>query len=190
MMKRTIIQIAVALAVGLLLFAVGWWTGGEHIRRKMVSPDNLISADTTTAWTPIQDVPVLVDSAAVAGVIDIVAPVVHQDTTTGRKMPDLPALPAIVMNVDSAVHTLTDSAHVLLPITSKVYETENYRAVVTGYNPTLSEITIYQPTTTIRNNYRDTKRWRLTIGAQIGYGITPSGFQPYAGVGVTFGWSF
>ena len=34
------------------------------------------------------------------------------------------------------------------------------------------------------------KRWSLTLGPQAGVGITPKGVQPYAGFGLTFGYSF
>ena len=33
-------------------------------------------------------------------------------------------------------------------------------------------------------------QWCVTLGVQSGYGFTPKGWQPYAGVGVTAGFSF
>lgn len=185
-------KIAVVAFAGAALFFAGWLSGGEHVRRNIVSPDNMISSDTTTVRTAIRDTPVLTDSAAVGRVNTIIVPVIRSDPKTPPKPP---VLPVIVVDVDStdapdSVAVVPDSARVLLPEMEKIYETENYRAVVTGYNPKLSDITIYAPTRTVTNKYVDTKRWRLTIGAQVGYGITPSGMQPYAGVGFTFGYTF
>lgn len=185
-------KIAVVAFAGTALFFAGWLSGGEHVRRNIVSPDNMISSDTTTVRTAIQDTPVLTDSAAVGRINTIIVPVIRSDPKTPPKPP---VLPVIVVDADStdatdSVAVVPDSARVLLPEMEKIYETENYRAVVTGYNPKLSDITIYAPTRTVTNKYVDTKRWRLTIGAQVGYGITPAGMQPYAGVGFTFGYTF
>jgi len=61
-------------------------------------------------------------------------------------------------------------------------------ATVRGFQPELVDIWIRQKETTIRVPYR--KHWSLTVGPQIGYGLTPKGAQPYAGAGITFGYSF
>jgi hypothetical protein len=39
-------------------------------------------------------------------------------------------------------------------------------------------------------HYYYRKRWSFTVGLQVGIGYTPAGVQPYAGAGVTFGYSF
>ena len=85
----------------------------------------------------------------------------------------------------TAVH---DSVLVEVPITEKRYEAENYRATVRGFRPELVDIWGRETSTTIRVPYR--KRWNLTVGPQMGIGYTPAGVQPYAGAGVTFGYSF
>ena len=59
-----------------------------------------------------------------------------------------------------------------------------------GYNPKLVDIWIAAPTTTITGVRTKTKHWSVTIGPQVGYGFTPKGWQPYAGIGVTFGYTF
>lgn len=77
-----------------------------------------------------------------------------------------------------------DSTDVLIPITSKVYEDSTYRAVVSGYNVSLDEMLVFpkREVATIRPPVKP-KRW--SVGVQAGYGITPAGFQPYLGVGIT-----
>ena len=83
---------------------------------------------------------------------------------------------------------VVDSVLVDVPISEKVYEGENYRATIRGYQAELSDIWIKQRETTITVPYRE--HWSLTLGPQGGIGITPKGVQPYAGFGATFGYSF
>jgi len=84
--------------------------------------------------------------------------------------------------------TIRDSVLVEIPIIEKTYYGENYRATISGFRPELVDIWIKQKETTITVPYR--KRWSFTAGPQAGVGFTPKGFQPYAGAGVTFGYSF
>ena len=79
-----------------------------------------------------------------------------------------------------------DSVTVQIPITQRVYETDRYRAVVSGYQPSLDDLLIYQPTQVVRIKDKP-KRWG--IGVQVGYGMTVKGtpqFAPYIGVGVSY----
>lgn len=88
--------------------------------------------------------------------------------------------------------TLRDTILVELPIEEREYKGKDYRAVVGGYNPYLKTIEVY-PTTkivTTTETIKERKRWGFSVGAQGGYGFTPKGWQPYVGVGVSFGYSF
>ena len=79
-----------------------------------------------------------------------------------------------------------DSVTVQIPITQRVYETDRYRAVVSGYQPSLDDLLIYQPTQVVRIKDKP-KRWG--IGVQVGYGITVGKqpqFSPYIGIGVSY----
>lgn len=79
-----------------------------------------------------------------------------------------------------------DSVSVEIPITQKVYETDRYRAVVSGYKPNLDDIYIYQPTQIVQVKSKP-KRWG--VGIQVGYGVTlkqTPQFSPYVGVGVSY----
>ena len=116
------------------------------------------------------------------------ASVPHQDGG-GREL--APFRRAAAVRGTTFVHDTTavhDSVLVEVPITEKRYEAENYRATVRGFQPELVDIWIRQKETTIRVPYR--KRWSFTVGPQMGIGYTPAGVQPYAGAGVTFGYSF
>ena len=79
-----------------------------------------------------------------------------------------------------------DSVTVQIPITQRVYETDRYRAVVSGYQPSLDDLLIYQPSQVVRIKDKP-KRWG--IGVQVGYGMTVNGkpqFTPYRGIGVSY----
>ena len=81
-----------------------------------------------------------------------------------------------------------DSVLVEVPIVENTYTGENYKATVRGFQPELVDIWVKQKQVTVAIPYR--KRWGVTVGPQVGVGITPQGWQPYAGAGVTFGYSF
>lgn len=87
---------------------------------------------------------------------------------------------------------LRDSILVEIPIEEREYKGKDYRAVVGGYNPYLKSIEVYPETRYINTTetIKERKRWGFGVGVQGGYGYTPKGFQPYVGVGFSFGYSF
>lgn len=74
-----------------------------------------------------------------------------------------------------------DTIYIPLPIQRKVYETDLYRAVVSGYRPNLDSMTIYHKREII---YDKDRRWGL--GVIGGYGIGKNGLSPYIGVGLYY----
>ena len=68
-------------------------------------------------------------------------------------------------------------------ITQKEYLTDDYHAWVSGYNPSLDSIDVFQKTIYITEKVK-ARRWGL--GVIGGYGIGRSGLSPYAGVGVYY----
>lgn len=75
-----------------------------------------------------------------------------------------------------------DSIPVLIPITSKEYKTDDYRAVVSGYNPSLDFMEVYRDNKIITlSPLQKKKRWGL--GLQAGYSY-PGGW--YFGAGVSY----
>lgn len=88
--------------------------------------------------------------------------------------------------------TIHDTVYVNLPIEEREYKSRDYRVVIGGFNPYLKSIDVYPQTIYINATESATtrKRWNFTLGVQGGYGITPMGWHPYAGLGVTFGINF
>ena len=80
---------------------------------------------------------------------------------------------------------------VLVPISRKVYEGEDYRAVVSGFRASLDTLDIFRRTQTMTNTVVQRvevpgkpKRWG--IGVSAGYALTPQGMKPYIGLGVQY----
>lgn len=92
-------------------------------------------------------------------------------------------LPAVPKSTDLVKN---DSVEVQIPITKTTYETDTYRAVISGYRATLDTLLFFQPTKVIQVRQKP-KRW--SIGILAGYGVTMTQqpkFAPYIGVGVSY----
>ena len=82
-----------------------------------------------------------------------------------------------------------DSIFIPVPIERRVYADSNYRAVVSGWHPSLDTISVYPETRVItiertRTEWK-TARWGLAL--QAGAGISAKGaIFPYIGVGVSY----
>lgn len=87
-------------------------------------------------------------------------------------------------------HELRDTVKelVFLPREYMVYKDSTYRAVVSGVQPRLDSIEVYQRNTvqTVTKTIRvpDRKRWGL--GVQAGYGYDGKRLTPYVGIGVQY----
>ena len=177
MKTSTLLAINVA-AILVVLAAFGGWIGRGAWERRHTKP---LQADTVCVW--IHDTVKLVETKP-AGTVVVKLPVVVRDTIKTAQ------------NDNAADHLLdstqmvqpSDSVQVEVPIEQKTYEGENYRAVVQGFRPELVSIDIRQQTVTVTEYKR--KWWSVTMGPQLGYGFTPAGWQPYAGIGITAGISF
>lgn len=75
-----------------------------------------------------------------------------------------------------------DSVEVELPIVSKEYAGEEYRAWVSGWQPRLDSIRIYQRVPAMPT--AKPKRWHLGVTA--GWAFTGRGMSPYVGIGITY----
>jgi hypothetical protein len=86
----------------------------------------------------------------------------------------------------------TIQVEVEVPIERKTYQTEDYKAEIEGFRPSLVSMELYRQTqaiTQIRTvAVPDRKRWG--VGIQAGYGVGLQGGQvktfPYIGVGVSY----
>ena len=88
---------------------------------------------------------------------------------------------------DTSKMIVHDSVLVEVPITSKHYHGNEYDAYVSGYQPSLDSINVYQRTEYITERVMVSKPPnRFTIGLQggYGYGFKSKQWEPYVGIGI------
>jgi len=173
MKTSTLLAINVA-AILVILAAFGGWIGRGAWERRHAKP---LQADTVCVW--IHDTVKLVETKP-AGTVVVKLPVYVRDTINIAQNDNM------LSQNDTVI--VRDSVQVEVPMERKTYEGENYRAVVQGFRPELVSIDVRQQTVTVTEYKR--KWWSVTIGPQLGYGFTPAGWQPYAGIGIAAGISF
>lgn len=118
-------------------------------------------------------------------VIQVDTFVVH-DTVTAYKPVPFNVYVVDTMWVPVTVHE-HDTVWAQLPRTAKVYQDSTYRAVVSGYRPSLDTISIYRRTVFVDRVERVTipaPRW--SWGVQAGVGAMKDGLGPYIGVGIQY----
>ena len=87
---------------------------------------------------------------------------------------------------------IRDTLFVALDRQKKVYEDSTYRAVVSGINPSLDEISVYQKHIYVDQTQTviQKERSRWGVGLQIGYGMGVRGQNlehfPYVGIGLSY----
>ena len=85
-------------------------------------------------------------------------------------------------SAEKAAAAASDTAAVMIPITSRTYSTPEFTATVSGYLPSLDSITIHAPRTIITNNPPAAKSKPWGIGIAAGIGAGRSGITPFIGI--------
>jgi len=86
------------------------------------------------------------------------------------------------LEVTQMVH---DTVEVQVPITSKHYQSKDYDAWVSGYEPSLDSIKVYRETQVITERVTISKppnKWELNAVAVIKYNTTNKEYTPSAGI--------
>ena len=79
----------------------------------------------------------------------------------------------------------TDTVSVAVPLERRVYVTDDYRAVVSGYEARLDTLQLRRELTRVTLSQPSrTSRWGVSVTA--GVALTPRGVQPMVGVGVSY----
>ena len=109
----------------------------------------------------------------------------RHDTITRVKPVYIASLPEIYTDT----LYLHDTIAVPVPIERRVYADSNYRAVVSGWHPSLDSISVYPETRviTIERERVEKERSRWGLGIQAGAGLSANGVAvPYVGVGIQY----
>ena len=113
-------------------------------------------------------------------------PIEVHDTLLKCKTIYLPSI-ASETDIDTTQLTMKDDS-LYIPITQKEYSDDStYTAWVSGYEPNLDSIHVYQRTVIINNTKTVTKRRMMNFGLQFGagYGLFSKSPDVYIGGGVT-----
>ena len=109
------------------------------------------------------------------------------DTITRVKPVYIASTPEI--RIDTLILRERDTIALPVPIERRVYADSNYRAVVSGWHPSLDSISVYPETRviTIERERVEKERSRWGLGIQAGAGLSANGIAvPYVGVGVQY----
>lgn len=171
MMKDTIKSLLGILLVALIGYAMGL---GSNARRIRLLEERMLSRT---------------DSVSSVEIVDLPKPVPKDSTIIHHVYVKVPVVPPR----DDSVPAVNDSVMVQLPIERKVYQEDSlYRAVVSGWRPSLDTLTIFKTTTTVtvtKTERVQPKRWSFGVTAGPSVLMTPSG-RVHAGVGVSAGVSY
>lgn len=152
---------------------------GKQIPTWGVYTDTLTVLDTIPVYKPVPR-----DSVVIRYVTEKLPAVPKNQDSVGNFGKNVPKTTETVPKSTDLVQE--DSVEVQIPITQTTYETDTYRAVVSGYRATLDTLLFYQLTKIIQVKQKP-KRW--SIGLQAGYGVTLAPtpqLAPYVGIGVSY----
>lgn len=163
-MKMNKTHLIVALVMAILGFAAGFFTGKAIYDRPVVESvtrDTLVVFDTIPQYYPK---PVEVE----------------------RVRTEYQWLPIAKITHDTVGFTqfIHDSVLVEVPITSKHYHGNEYDAWVSGYQPSLDSISVYQKEVLVTERVTISKppnKWELDIIGGINYATSSQHWLPYAG---------
>ena len=165
-MKKAVIILAILLAISAALNII-------YIRARVSG-----GADGQTRTDTVR----LVDT------LRYVSPAPTRDTIIRYVRVRLPSTPPAPDNPGNSAEYAekaaadTDTAAVIIPITSRTYSTPEFTATVSGYQPSLDSITIHAPRTIITNNPPAAKSKPWGIGIAAGIGTGGGGSTPFIGI--------
>lgn len=126
-------------------------------------------------------------------IVQIDTLILHDTLTVEKPVPRIVrVIDTMLVPVVDTVHT-RDSVFILLPREQKIYEDSTYRAVVSGYKPSLDSISVYHTTKVITTTVtipQKVKHWGIGVHAGVGvqYGTIGKRMDvgPYIGVGISY----
>lgn len=165
-MKKAVIILALLLAISAalnIIYIRARVSGGEDGKTR---PDTVRLVDTLRYFSP-------------APTRDTIIRYVRVRLPSTPPSPDNPGKSAESAEKAAAD---TDTAAVIIPITSRTYSTPEFTATVSGYLPSLDSITIHAPRTIITNNPTAAKSKPWGIGISAGIGAGRGGITPFIGI--------
>lgn len=179
---KYIYQIMLTIGAGLLLVYLGAVIGasvthgGSQIDPKP-KVDTLFIQDSTMLSEPISEA----KPDVVTKILRIPYPVEIQDSTALMQIDSL-------LGKIASLETQNDSLFLVLKRVQKEYRSPQFAAWVSGYDPALDSMKIFQTTRIITKEIPviQKQRSRWGVGIHAGYGASREGLSPYVGVGVSY----
>ena len=175
MKKKEYIWAAVIVTAILLLLTayMGYRYGVMATSQYRTKSDTTTFVDTISYYHPVPK-----DSAVLRYVTRYLPVTQRADTFLHNNWENIPPLGLSVER---------DSMTVEIPITQKRYESDDYRAYVSGYEASLDSIFVFPKTTVIRErSYKPPSKLHIGIMGGYGYGFNSKQAEPYIGVGITY----
>lgn len=172
--------------IALMIFVMGFIAGfavSRYHKPSIELPVISIERDTLVVRDTINGVP---QAPKTERVIRIDTTRVNLKPSEGNKFEIDSVTPPTDTN-GNAAPVMTPQGELLIPISQRVYETTDYRAVVSGWRPSLDSMQVYAKTEYITEKRTETrtikKRPWLALTAAGGVGYTPQKIiVPYVGV--------
>jgi len=158
------ITLKTAALIGLIIFILGFAAGfavSKHMYKCEEAP--VVSA--------VREIKTVRDT------VKAKVPPAVKETVKRKETARLKIKPSVGTKTPTIVNdSLAGTAEVEIPITTKIYETPNYRAVVSGFRPSLDSMEVYRDTRTITETVTKLqparRKWlALTVGPSIGYNL-------------------
>ena len=167
------------LIAGIVLGNVVFWTNRcSKPVIESVERDTVVVYDTIPHYYPVPK-----DSAVVRYVTRVL-PVVRDNVAQYPNRTDTIDHVIAANNLTDHFADTSNMIAVEVPITSKHYGCKDYDAWVSGYEPSLDSIKVYQRTEYITERVTISKppnKWELDAMAGIDYNVTSQHYSPYAG---------
>lgn len=111
--------------------------------------------------------------------------VIHDTMTMEKPIPlYVRVVDTMRVPVIDTVH-VRDSVFISIQREEKVYQDSTYRAVVSGYRPSLDSISVFQTTKYVTITKYAKKPWGVGVQAGVTY-LPKVGFTPYVGLGISY----
>lgn len=190
-MSKDTLKAVLAMLAGILLGCVVGYVFADIATKDAVRQKHNITMDTITYIDTVAYCQPTAKDSVVVRYVTRLLPIVRRDTVTAYRTDTLFAegwtnnkgegMPPQEMSVDR------DSIAVAVPITQKRYEGDEYKAWVSGYQPSLDSILVFPRTTLVRETTgKPPDRWHIGITGGYGYGFRSRQAEPYVGIGITY----
>lgn len=187
-MKKGIIITIILVAISLmcLIAYMGYRCGISSATHYETEQDTTVFVDTISYYNPVTK-----DSAVIMYVTRYLPVSKPQHIDTEQKI-DTSLTENYAQNNGENIPLQVlsderDSIAVEIPITQKRYESDNYLAYISGYEPKLDSIFVFQKTTVVHErSYKPPNKWHIGIAGGYGYGFKSKQVEPYIGIGITY----